>query len=71
MEDFKKYNFPTNIYTPAIFYVGKKYMNFVLNRVKKAHKLWKGKKNLVYIPEVGHEIESPAYLTEIFRELKK
>ncbi len=71
MNDFKTHNFPTNVTTPVIFFVGTKDIPLVLNRVKKAYKTWKGNKKIIYISKVRHEIEAPAYLKAIYKELKK
>lgn len=71
IENFKQIHFPKNNLTSVVFYIGLEDLDIVINRVKKAYKVWRGNKEIISIDKVGHEIENESYLQKIFDKLKK
>lgn len=70
MKEYEKYDFPKDINTETIFYVGDADIPLVVERVKKAYTSLAGKKKLIIVPDVGHVLEAPTYLSSIYREIK-
>lgn len=54
--DLKKNIFPKNIHTEAFFLVGEKEWAVILKSTPKHYKEWGGKKKLIFIKGVGHNI---------------
>ncbi len=71
IENFKQIHFPKNNLTSAVFCIGLEDLDIVINRVKKAYKVWSGSKEIIFIEKVGHEIENESYLQKIYDKLKK
>lgn len=69
MSDFKKYSFPQNIASPAVFLVGEKDLPLVIARSKKSFKSWQGHKKFILVKNAGHDLGEGKYLTDIEKEL--
>jgi len=67
--DFKRYKFPTNIKTEAVFMVGDGEWKFAKKRVLGRFKKWKGIRSLKIINDSNHYIGSLKYLKEIKKKL--
>ncbi len=68
METFSQYDFPKNISSEAFFIVGDKEIPIVIERSKKSYEVWSGKKNLILLQNVGHDISEKKYL-EVLEEI--
>lgn len=62
METFSTYSFPENISSQAFFIVGDKDIPIVIERSKKSYEMWSGKKDLILLQGVGHDISEKKYL---------
>ena len=65
IKDFSENKFPININTSAVFLVGDKDTQLVIQRVKKSYKKWIGSKEIKILKNVRHDINNDLYLEAI------
>lgn len=71
MNSFQKYSFPETSKAKAWFLVGENDWSLAIARTKKAHRMWKGEKELVIVKEAAHELTNDNYVHEIQKIVKK
>jgi len=69
INDFKDYELPKNLGIPAIFLVGDKDINIVIQRSVSAYKKYKGNKKIIKIKGAEHDLNNKNYIDEIKKVL--
>ena len=71
VDDFKKYSFPRDVNTKALFIMGNEDWPYGLEVIKKRESQWRGSSSLILIDGVAHDISDPKYLKVVKEVLNK
>lgn len=69
-EIFKNFKCPDKLNGKATFIIGDKDLPLAISRTKNIFKKWKGKKKIIILKDVSHDIANDLYISTVLKEIK-
>jgi predicted alpha/beta hydrolase family esterase len=69
-EVFQNFKRPSNLQGKATFIIGDGDLPLAIEQTKKMYKGWKGKKKIIILKDVHHDIANDLYISTVLKEIK-